>query len=332
MIRFRLALADLATTSFAYSPLQETVLSLRMWTGHAARFPALAPVFRPLRPAFETLDTGLLTALVARRRYWVPDLLTPRPAVPAPAIGDELATLRALDPALLGPDLARTFLPLGEPVPERLARGLQHPDRLLAEIADALEAYWETCLAPAFWPRARSVLDADLVHRARVLVERGAGELFGGLSPGLSWADGVVSLVSSATRTADGEIPVDGRGLLLTPSCFVDGVATMIALDAPPHVVYAVRGAATLAESVPPSAPPALERLLGVPRARLLTLLDAPASTTELARRLAVTPGAVSQHLSVLTGAGLTASARHGRLVLYRRTPLGEALVRARVP
>ncbi|WP_189888357.1 hypothetical protein [Streptomyces xantholiticus] len=31
----------------------------------------------------------------------------------------------------------------------------------------------------------------------------------------------------------------------------------------------------------------------------------------------------------VLTAAGLTTRARHGRLVLHRRTPLGEALVRA---
>ncbi|MCB5169836.1 winged helix-turn-helix domain-containing protein [Streptomyces bambusae] len=329
MIRFRLDLADLATTSFAYSPLQETVLSLRMWTGHAGRFPALVPVFDALRPAFETLDTELLRALVGRRRGWVPDVLTPRPAVPAPALRDELATLRTLDPARLGPDLERTFPPLGEPVPARLARALDRPDRLLAEIADALEAYWETCLAPAFWPRARSVLHADLVHRARVLAEHGAADLFAGLSPQLSWADGVLSLVSHGPGYADpDEIPVDGRGLLLTPSCFTDGVATTLALDAPPQIVYAVRGLATLAGTPPPEASAALDRLLGTPRARLLTLLATPASTTELARRFGVTPGAVSQHLAVLTAAGLTARARHGRLVLYRRTPLGEALVR----
>lgn len=71
----------------------------------------------------------------------------------------------------------------------------------------------------------------------------------------------------------------------------------------------------------------ALVRLLGAPRAKLLMLLSEPASTTELASRLGVTPGAVSQHLRVLSEAGLTARARHGRLVLYSRSALGGALV-----
>ncbi|MFD0630476.1 ArsR/SmtB family transcription factor [Catenulispora yoronensis] len=55
-------------------------------------------------------------------------------------------------------------------------------------------------------------------------------------------------------------------------------------------------------------------------------MLDQPVSTTELARLLAVTPGAVSQHLKVLSDAGLTARARHGRSVLYVRSPLGNSL------
>lgn len=42
------------------------------------------------------------------------------------------------------------------------------------------------------------------------------------------------------------------------------------------------------------------------------------------ARRLAV--GAVGDHLPVLRRAGLVRSARAGRSVLYRRTPLGAAL------
>ncbi|MER6033878.1 ArsR family transcriptional regulator [Streptomyces sp. NPDC001835] len=72
----------------------------------------------------------------------------------------------------------------------------------------------------------------------------------------------------------------------------------------------------------------ALVRLLGRPRARLLSLLAEPASTTELAHRLEVTPGAVSQHLAVLYDAGLLSRARSGRTVRYRRTPLGDALCR----
>jgi DNA-binding transcriptional ArsR family regulator len=55
--------------------------------------------------------------------------------------------------------------------------------------------------------------------------------------------------------------------------------------------------------------------------------LKGPASTTQLARRLSMTAGGVSQHLAVLRDAALVQSSRSGRMVLYTRTPLGEALV-----
>ncbi len=333
MIHFRLELADLAATSFAYSPLQETVLSLRLWTGHAARLPHVRHLSTAMRPAFEQLDQAdheLLTALVARRRYWVPDLLTPRPHTPAPGIRAELATLRATDPALLAPDLERTFHPLGEPVPSRLTAGLQEPAGLLADIADALEAYWDACLRPQ-WPRMRSILESDLAHRARTLAEHGAGHLFAGISERLTWSDGVLTIHRHGPWADDAtDIPIDGRRLLLTPSCFVDGVSTMLGPDALPHIVYTTRALATLGESAAPSVPRSLELLLGRPRAQLLAMLAEPASTTELAHRLDVTPPAVSQHLSVLTAAGLLDRTRHGRHVHYRQSPLGTALHAAR--
>lgn len=66
--------------------------------------------------------------------------------------------------------------------------------------------------------------------------------------------------------------------------------------------------------------------LLGAPRARLLTLLEEPLSTVELARRLTVTASAVSQHLRVLHATGLVTRSRDGRQVLYRRSALGDQL------
>ncbi|WP_220040129.1 ArsR/SmtB family transcription factor [Nonomuraea aridisoli] len=87
---------------------------------------------------------------------------------------------------------------------------------------------------------------------------------------------------------------------------------------------------ATLWEAAPAAAPSALTALLGAPRARLLRLLDEPLPTVELARRVRVTPSAVSQHLRVLYAAGLVTRARDGRQVLYRRSPLGDELAAPR--
>ncbi|MFF8845587.1 ArsR/SmtB family transcription factor [Streptomyces sp. NPDC015127] len=103
----------------------------------------------------------------------------------------------------------------------------------------------------------------------------------------------------------------------------------MLGHDAPPHIVYTARGTALLAERPDPAAPHALEHLLGRPRAWLLVLLAEPATTTELAHRLNVTPAAVSQHLSVLAAARLVDRTRHGRHVYYRRSTLGAALCQA---
>ncbi|MBT2456178.1 helix-turn-helix transcriptional regulator [Streptomyces sp. ISL-86] len=74
------------------------------------------------------------------------------------------------------------------------------------------------------------------------------------------------------------------------------------------------------------AAPGALADLVGRTRARILVLLAEPAGTTDLARRLALSPGAVSQHRRVLLRAGLVTRARHGHTVLYLRSGLGDRL------
>jgi len=329
MITFELGLDELAATSFACSALLETGMSLRMWT-HPGRYAEQVPLFNRMRPAFERLDTELLTALVGSW-HWIPDFLTPRPRTPWPDFRRELAVLRATPPEQIWPELERTFVEIDGAVPARLARGRRDPGGLLTEIADELEAYWETCLAPEWWPRARSVLEADIVYRARMLVERGAGALFTDLSNRLSWDGRRLTIAWPATVNPVAvpryDVPPSGLGLLLAPTCFAHGALSQIDPASPPWILYPARGLATMAERVvPPSAGPALERLLGVPRARVLLMLGEPVSTTELARQLGITAGAVSQHLKVLSDAGLTSRARHGRSVLYARSPLGDSL------
>lgn len=66
----------------------------------------------------------------------------------------------------------------------------------------------------------------------------------------------------------------------------------------------------------------------GTVRAAVLEALVTPASTGELAAKVDVTPGAISQHVSVLRGCDLVTSHRSGRRVFHSLTETGEALVR----
>ncbi|WP_371364470.1 ArsR/SmtB family transcription factor [Jatrophihabitans sp. GAS493] len=118
--------------------------------------------------------------------------------------------------------------------------------------------------------------------------------------------------------------------MTLLPSLFVRYASTPITPQEPPLLMYAARGIGTLWESERTTAPAALEAVLGGVRAGLLNLLASPASSTELALRLGVSPSAVNQHLRPLRDAGLLISARHGRSMLYLRSALGDQLVAGR--
>jgi DNA-binding transcriptional ArsR family regulator len=67
--------------------------------------------------------------------------------------------------------------------------------------------------------------------------------------------------------------------------------------------------------------------LIGRTRATILMALAEPATTTSLAGRLGLTPGGVSQHLSILRASELVARTRVAGTVLYSRTTRGDALV-----
>jgi DNA-binding transcriptional ArsR family regulator len=69
--------------------------------------------------------------------------------------------------------------------------------------------------------------------------------------------------------------------------------------------------------------------VLGRSRTRLLTELDTPASTPQLADRTGLSPAGVSQCLTALRDAGLVSAHRAGRSVLYARTAAAATLLNA---
>jgi hypothetical protein len=323
MISFELGVDDLADTRFALSPLHETVLSLRV-----LREPGLYALHLPWRRSvlgqLAGLDAALLMALEGHTRA-LPDFLTPRPPSFAPAFEEELAAVRRAPAWQVRRDLLAAHAP-GR-VPDALAQAVNGDEPAVCELRDAicdvLERYWDIAIRPA-WPKMRLVLEADMTYRARQLAAGGARLLFADMHPNLRWQDGVLRIDQMIGKH---HVAAAGRGLLLVPSVFSHKPAPPVSADEAPLLAYPCRGVATLWVAAPAADSAALASLLGTPRARLLGQLEEPLATAEIARRLGVTPSAVSQHLQVLHATGLVTRARDGRHVLYRRSTLGDQLI-----
>lgn len=318
MVRFVFSVDDLARTRFAISPMWEMVRSLL-----ALRDPSAAalhlPFLRSLSGRLGGIELEPVVALIPPSGYF-PDFLTPPPGGPLGEIETDLATLRRTPTAQLRHNM-RLFRSQHPRQRRVIAAWEAEPRRELRRAADALEAYWDRALAPV-WPRVREFLEADLAYRAKRLTEAGPRALFSELHPNVTWEDDHLDVVVPR-HTATHHLA--GRGLLLMPSAFAQRPATRDEEPWQLTLAYPARGIATLWEDGP-QAPDGLARLLGTTRAALLAALGAPRSTTDVARRLSVSPATASHHLKVLHGAGLVTSRRDGREVLYVRTPLGDAL------
>ncbi len=318
LVEYELAGMDVADVRFAVSPLTELTLSLRTFR-EPGRYPVHLPWLRRTEQARAGLDVALLTALT-NEAQWTPDYLTPRPHSPLTRLDDELEAAARVPLDRLRDDL-RAVHPDGLPAPLRGDLAVVR-DRVVA----ALHAYWDACFAP-WWPRMRTVLQADVVHRGQVASAYGLGAMFTGLSERIRLEDGVVRVrLGSPARFRR---PTTGEGLTLVPTLFTRAASAPISPAEPPTIWYGARGAGTLWQAEPVRAPGVLTDLLGGTRAGLLSTLAEPASSTELAGRLGVTVSAVNQHLRAMRAAGLLSSARHGRSVLYLRSELGDALLGA---
>ncbi|MFJ2235170.1 winged helix-turn-helix domain-containing protein [Streptomyces sp. NPDC087859] len=321
MLRFEVSVEDLLRSRFALSPALDLCLLLRSLAGQDRPLPR-AWASR-LLPAFERLrrETELDAALALQAPQGGPNFVAPPPRGLSQTWADDLATIRATPLEAAHHEFAATATgPLARDPHVRAV--LDSPDAV-SRIAEAMDRAWHELLA-ADWPQLRAICERDIVHRVGVIGEHGWAAAIESLHPGIAWRAGGIEI----GFFRGGTVRLAGDGLLLIPSVVVGHIAAHLEDPWPRTLVYRARGTAALwgeQETVPQ--PDALTALVGRARARLLLALDAPASTSHLARSLAMTPGAVGDHLAILRGAGLLVRARSGRSVLYRRTPLGEALV-----
>ncbi|WP_336050243.1 ArsR/SmtB family transcription factor [Streptomyces sp. CA2R101] len=312
---------DLLRIRFAVSPLCETHEAVRTLR-HADRHGYHTPWLRRMREKLAGLDLTPLWRFMPSSGY-TPDFLGRPPDTPMTGFDEELARLRATDPALARAEMAASLACTpGAARSERGRAALADPAGAVQELAEVTERAWRTLIA-ADWPRLRALLEAEIAYRSRQLAGGGLQRLFADLHPRVSWSGDTLTV---RTRTEVARMQdLAGRGVLLLPSVFVwPDVVSGFKPPWQPTVIYPARGIGGLWTE--PETGPALARLLGANRAAVLAALDAPATTTALAHRLGLAPSSVSGHLSVLRDAGLLASRRHGHQVLYERTPLGITL------
>lgn len=316
MLRYVLNESDVAAVRFGISPLCELGLSLRA-IRDPSRFPLQLPWLRRTEAARADLDLDVLTALIDDR-LWTPDFLNPRPTSPLTRLDEELDALRQL-PA---EEFERDLVGVHGRVPEVFAGSRRVAVRRLV---DALSELWAATFEP-YWPRMRAVLEADVVYRGRQIAQSGLATMLNGISSTVDYEGGVVSVRLKDPN--DRVQHIDGLGLTLVPTMFTRRGSAPVG-DGPPMIMYPARGQGALWEAESVANPAAVAAVLGETRARLLSALGDPASSTELGVRFGVTASAVNQHLRALRDAGLVVSTRYGHSMLYLRSELGSSLLAA---
>ncbi|GAA1997865.1 winged helix-turn-helix domain-containing protein [Catenulispora subtropica] len=242
---------------------------------------------------------------------------------PAPSFEQELDQLRATPPHLLGFRLATAAARTDDA--DRLIRGLRNQeDAALRTVVDGLLTLYRATLM-ADWPEISQRLRGDIALRDRQSRRNGTLAMLTNLHPDIMWRP-----IADEVRDADAadDDPDDAAsgtgGLILAPCLFGQqrahagpgGDGTLV-------VIYP----AAEPDDGAPAADDHLAALLGPGRAAALRSLQVPASTSDLARRLAVSVPTASTHAALLRNAGLVATTRDGKSVRHELTPVGRQLV-----
>lgn len=325
MLRIYFTGEDTARTRIAltHDPLWELVLSVRMLRGQRGDLlftdwrRATATALRTVQPGS---GVGLVSALMPTMGYF-PDFLNP--AVPSGPHQLEagLEEIRRTPIAALERDLAMMALPPSvTPAVRHLAEG---DPAALRELTATLHVYYDIAIAPH-----RRTVDAAVEHdraaRVREMASRGVEGLLISLQPHVEYSDGELRVPAHP----DQEIHLGGRGLLLVPSYFcINHPVTMFDESLAPVLVYPVERRHDLLALAAGDRRRGLPALIGPTRAAVLEAASDGRTTTDLARRVGISPGSASEQATVLREAGLIVSRRDGNRVIHQVTPLGMAML-----
>ncbi|GAA0581425.1 winged helix-turn-helix transcriptional regulator [Kribbella sandramycini] len=313
MSEFLVDADTLARARFGLSQVTETVAALKL-------------LLQPVDPWFRSWKDTHVTAFEERLaaepvwaavidsafgRRWTADFLTQPPLEPGLAFAAELTQLTELDDDRIRADLSVVRTPL-PPL-------LLTTSGLSAGVGELLTWVWTHTVEPD-WPRRRRVLQADVVSRTAKLSEQGWAGVLSGLGPDVRWiGDGRIQVNSSDFPITD----VRGQDLMFI-AAHTQRVNVSWRLPDRFALTYPVTG--IFAGTDVPAEP--LVDLLGRNRARILTAAAEPVSTTALVAATGLALATVSDHLRVLTAAGLLERRRSGRSVLYWQSDTGSRVSR----
>jgi DNA-binding MarR family transcriptional regulator len=301
VIRLTLDDDSLGAVRLAFSPLWEVMGSLGILARYRGTVPS--PYTDWARRVRGQLPEKAVQVLADELRHWDGKLGRPGLAlVPDPArnsLGAELAYLR------------------------EATRG--HP--AVVRITGLLEEYWKQAIAP-YWPSIRSSLEDEILFRGRALALGGPELMFAELGGRVIWSRPVLT----APFHYDLEVPVTRSRFMLVPIVFAGGIRLFLQEDDMVAMSYQARGTGYFRVlTTRPALAQADDRLallLGRGRAQVVRALDAPATTTDVAESLGMAKSTVSQHLAVLSDAGIVWKQRLGGRVFYQLDQSGLVLLR----
>ncbi|RST18183.1 ArsR family transcriptional regulator [Streptomyces sp. WAC05374] len=223
----------------------------------------------------------------------------------------------------------------GVPDPEALIEQAERygEDAGAVDRPSELPDVWQAAVAP-YWDQLRAYLEAECEARGRIVMAGGVEQLLATLHPRMIWRSPVLEIPGGP----DEDIHLDGRGLVLVPSVFLnhrpgrlmaataENGQAVLAFAAPPDPA---RAAALWEE--PDGREQSLGALVGQTRAAALRVLRATCTTSQLADQLGISAAGASQHTAVLRETGLITTRRIRNTVLHTVTPLGVALLDGRV-
>ncbi|MDH2392183.1 helix-turn-helix domain-containing protein [Streptomyces sp. HNM0663] len=327
-LRIHFTAEDLARTRIAEAPRPLLELSTAIRLLQERRYPVRFDAWR--RAAIGALrpETRRLFALIPSVG-WSADFLTPAEPGDADTLFDRV---RATPEAQVHDSLAE-WAEHRETVPS-WARSLTTDRRLRQELIDTLEETNRRLVAP-YWPQIASLAGADRALRIRHLAEGGMELALSLLNPPLiRWRPPVLELTMASG--IDGDLCLDGHGLLLIPSLFGTRFPAVNDTARPqPWVTYPIRAddhallPPTATAAALSAAPSSLSALLGRTRATVLWVIaDHPGSTTtELAERAGISLASASEHATVLRSANLISTTRHRNTALHTATAAGLTLL-----